>query len=65
MDNAALLVIGAGPMAWRRPLEQFERGIETIVVGAALAFWREHMSQGMFLRSGPDWHQGRNWSGGS
>ena len=21
-----------------------------------MAFWREHMPAGMFLRSGPDWH---------
>jgi hypothetical protein len=21
-----------------------------------MGFWREHMPEGMFLRSGPDWH---------
>ena len=65
MDNAALLVIGAGPYGVATAARAIDRGIETIVVGAPLAFWREHMSQGMFSRSGPDWHQGRNWSGGS
>jgi len=26
------------------------------VVGQPIAFWRENMPSGMFLRSGPDWH---------
>ena len=26
------------------------------MVGRPMAFWREHMPHGMFLRSGPDWH---------
>ncbi len=56
MDNAALLVIGAGPYGVATAARAIERGIETIVVGAPMAFWREHMPQGMFLRSGPDWH---------
>lgn len=51
-----LLVIGAGPYglstaAWAR-----ERGIDTTVVGEPMAFWRDNMPEGMFLRSGPDWH---------
>lgn len=28
----------------------------TAIVGKRMAFWREHMPAGMFLRSGPDWH---------
>jgi FAD-dependent urate hydroxylase len=56
MDNAALLVIGAGPYGVATAARACERGIETIVVGGPMAFWREHMPQGMFLRSGPDWH---------
>ena len=31
-------------------------GLETVVVGRPMGFWREHMPPGMFLRSGPDWH---------
>jgi cation diffusion facilitator CzcD-associated flavoprotein CzcO len=51
-----LLVIGAGPYglstaAWAR-----ERGIDTTVLGQSMAFWRDNMPEGMFLRSGPDWH---------
>jgi FAD-dependent urate hydroxylase len=56
MDNAALLVIGAGPYGVATAARAIERGIETIVVGRPMAFWKEHMPQGMFLRSGPDWH---------
>src|SRR5205823_2818029 len=33
-----------------------ERGIKTVVVGRPMEFWRENMPEGMFLRSGPDWH---------
>ena len=56
MDSAALLVIGAGPYGVATAARAIERGIETIVVGGPMSFWREHMPQGMFLRSGPDWH---------
>jgi cation diffusion facilitator CzcD-associated flavoprotein CzcO len=31
-------------------------GIEQIVVGKPMAFWRDNMPPGMYLRSGPDWH---------
>lgn len=33
-----------------------ERGIETILVGEPMSFWKQHMPEGMCLRSGPDWH---------
>jgi FAD-dependent urate hydroxylase len=56
MDNAALLVIGAGPYGMATAARAVASGIETIVVGRPMAFWKEHMPQGMFLRSGPDWH---------
>jgi FAD-dependent urate hydroxylase len=54
--DTQLLVIGAGPYglstaAWAR-----ENGIETLVVGRPMSFWREHMPERMYLRSGVDWH---------
>src|SRR5215208_1367090 len=51
-----LLVIGAGPYALSTAALARERGIDTVVLGQPMAFWRENMPEGMFLRSGPDWH---------
>jgi thioredoxin reductase len=51
-----LLVIGAGPYALSTAALAQERGIDTVVLGQPMAFWRDHMPEGMFLRSGPDWH---------
>jgi hypothetical protein len=52
----SLLVIGAGPYALSTAALARDRGIDTMVVGRPMGFWREHMPAGMFLRSGPDWH---------
>jgi cation diffusion facilitator CzcD-associated flavoprotein CzcO len=54
--TTSLLVIGAGPYAVSTAAFAREHGIQTVVVGRPMGFWREHMPAGMFLRSGPDWH---------
>ena len=54
--DTELLVIGAGPYALSAAALAREKGIRTTVLGRPMAFWREHMPEGMFLRSGPDWH---------
>ncbi|HEX8855107.1 MAG TPA: FAD-dependent oxidoreductase [Thermoleophilaceae bacterium] len=51
-----LLVIGAGPYGLSTAAFAREHGIETLILGQPMSFWREHMPAGMFLRSGPDWH---------
>ncbi|HJW60531.1 MAG TPA: dimethylaniline monooxygenase, partial [Actinomycetota bacterium] len=51
-----LLVIGAGPYALSAAALAREQGIDTVVVGRPMGFWRRHMPAGMLLRSGPDWH---------
>ena len=51
-----LLVIGAGPYALSTAAFAEDRGIDTVIVGRPMAFWREHMPEGMLLRSGADWH---------
>jgi cation diffusion facilitator CzcD-associated flavoprotein CzcO len=56
MIATGLLVVGAGPYALSTAAFARERGIDTTVVGRPMAFWRENMPEGMFLRSGPDWH---------
>ena len=56
MDSSELLVIGAGPYGVATAARAIERGIETIVVGEPMSFWKKHMPEGMCLRSGPDWH---------
>ncbi len=50
-----LLVIGAGPYAYSAAALARERGIDTHMVGRPMAFWRDQMPAGMYLRSGPDW----------
>lgn len=56
MDQTQLLVIGAGPYALSVAALAREHGIDTVVLGRPMGFWRENMPGGMFLRSGPDWH---------
>jgi hypothetical protein len=54
--TTSLLVIGAGPYALSTAACARQHGIDTVVVGRPMGFWRDHMPAGMFLRSGPDWH---------
>lgn len=56
MDQASLLVIGAGPYGLAIAARAKERGIETAIIGRPMSFWTDHMPDGMFLRSGTDWH---------
>jgi thioredoxin reductase len=56
VTETELLVIGAGPYALSAAALARESGIEIAILGRPMAFWRQHMPAGMFLRSGPDWH---------
>ena len=54
--HVPLLVIGAGPYGLATAACAKGAGIEQLVVGEPMPFWRENMPAGMFLRSGADWH---------
>jgi FAD-dependent urate hydroxylase len=51
-----LVVIGGGPYGIATAARAIEKGIETVVVGRPFGFWTDNMPEGMYLRSGPDWH---------
>ena len=54
--HVPLLVIGAGPYALSAAAHAKRHGIDPLVVGAPMAFWRQNMPERMLLRSGTDWH---------
>jgi len=45
---------GAGPYGLSTAAFALEHAVETLTVGHPMSFWREHMPEGMFLRSGVD-----------
>lgn len=56
MNHTQFLVVGAGPYSLATAAYAKYLGVETMVVGKRLDFWKSNMPRGMFLRSGPDWH---------
>jgi FAD-dependent urate hydroxylase len=55
-EHTRLLVIGAGPFGLSLAAYAGDLGIENRIHGSPMAFWREHMPAGMYLRSACDWH---------
>lgn len=56
MRETNLLIIGAGPFGLALAAQVAHAGINHLVVGKPMEFWRGNMPQGMFLRSACDWH---------
>jgi cation diffusion facilitator CzcD-associated flavoprotein CzcO len=56
MVHTRFLIIGAGPYSLATAAYAKSLGVEVLVVGKTLDFWKTNMPRGMFLRSGPDWH---------
>jgi FAD-dependent urate hydroxylase len=56
IEHTELLVIGAGPYGLATAAHAQRQGIDTLVLGEPMSFWRENMPAKMMLRSGPDWH---------
>jgi FAD-dependent urate hydroxylase len=51
-----LLIVGAGPFGLAIAAQTAHAGIDHLIVGKPMEFWRRHMPQGMYLRSACDWH---------
>lgn len=51
-----LLIIGAGPFGLSISALASQLGIEHLIVGKPMEFWRQNMPKGMHLRSACDWH---------
>lgn len=51
-----LLIIGAGPFGLAIAAQASHLGIDHLVVGRPMEFWRQNMPRGMYLRSACDWH---------
>jgi cation diffusion facilitator CzcD-associated flavoprotein CzcO len=51
-----LLIIGAGPFGLALAANASHAGIDHLLVGKPMEFWRRNMPNGMYLRSASDWH---------
>ena len=51
-----VLIIGAGPFGLSIAARAAQLGIDHMIVGKPMEFWRSNMPNGMFLRSACDWH---------
>ncbi len=56
MDTKQLLVIGAGPYGLAVAAYAGSRGLDYLLVGRPMEFWKCHMPGGLLLRSPLDWH---------
>lgn len=56
MRETNLLIIGAGPFGLALAAHATHAGIESLVVGKPMEFWKRNMPKGMYLRSASDWH---------
>jgi FAD-dependent urate hydroxylase len=56
MERTQFLVIGAGPYGLAAAAYARTRGIDVTIVGRPMEAWQKQMPEGMFLRSGTDWH---------
>lgn len=54
--HTTLLIIGAGPFGLAMAAHTQHLGIDYIIVGKPMEFWKMNMPDGMYLRSTCDWH---------
>lgn len=51
-----VLIVGAGPYGLSLSAQLRSQGIDHVMVGEPMGFWKRNMPPGMFLRSSWDWH---------
>ena len=56
MASLTLAIIGAGPFGLAQAAWAADAGIDYAIIGYPMQFWREHMPEGMRLRSTAEWH---------
>jgi cation diffusion facilitator CzcD-associated flavoprotein CzcO len=56
VTHTKVLVIGAGPYGLATAAALRATGVDPLVVGEPMEFWRRNMPEGMLLRSSVDWH---------
>lgn len=54
--DVELLIVGAGPFGLALAAHAAELGLDYLIVGEPMGFWKRHMPAGMYLRSAYDWH---------
>src|SRR5262245_62995775 len=54
-NKTSLLIIGAGPFGLALAAFVKHLGVDHLVVGKPMEFWKSNMPDGMFLRSASDW----------
>jgi len=51
-----LLIVGAGPFGLAMAAWAGAHGVDYVIAGKPMGFWKDNMPAGMFLRSATDWH---------
>jgi cation diffusion facilitator CzcD-associated flavoprotein CzcO len=56
VEQTPLLIVGAGPYGLSTAAYARQQGVDFLMVGEPMGFWKHHMPAGMLLRSPVSWH---------